>query len=267
MPELPEVETIRRGLEFMAGAELAAIELNRRDIARELSYVPEELIGQSLSALNRRGKYLLLQFGERFLIVHLGMSGRFYALPADEVCTEAHVHLVLRFNNGYQLLYKDPRRFGGVWFTFEPGPVLARLGPEPFDRAFTGAYLYQATRGRKVAVKTLLLNQAIVAGLGNIYVDEALFAARIQPSRQASSLSLAEARRLQRAIVEVLQAAIANCGTTFRDYRDGFNQSGQFQNLVQVYGRTGENCQRCAAGLERVIIGGRSTHYCPRCQK
>lgn len=267
MPELPEVETIRRGLDFMAGARVASLQLNRRDIARETSYEPRELVGQRLDSLNRRGKYLLLQFGERFLVMHLGMSGRFYALPVEEACTEAHVHLQLTFDNGWQLLYKDPRRFGGAWFTCEPGPVLARLGPEPFDRSFSGAYLFRATRNRKVAIKTLLLNQAFVAGLGNIYADEALFAARIKPSRRADSLTAREARRLQQAIVDVLQAAIASCGTTFRDYRDGFNQSGQFQELVQVYGRTGEKCRHCSKGLERTVIGGRSTHYCPFCQK
>ncbi len=267
MPELPEVETIRRGLSFNIGAVLSEIELNRQDIVRARDYEPAELAGRCLEDIDRRGKYLIMSFGGHFLIVHLGMSGRFYVLPEQEPISETHVHMILHMDNGYKMLYKDARRFGGVWFTADPGPVLRKLGPEPFDPAFTIEYLFNATRNRKVAIKTFILNQSIIAGLGNIYADESLFAARITPSRPASSLSMPEAQMLHRAIIKVLTQAIKSCGTTFRDYRDGFNQEGQFQNLIQVYGRSGESCKQCSAALERVVIGGRSTHFCPKCQK
>ena len=231
MPELPEVETIRRILLENVGARIKQMEFKRTDIIRRQDYPLEILTGQVIKDVARRGKYLILSLeNECCIVIHLGMSGRFYMLGEGEVIKEPHVHLIIHLDNHCQLLYQDARRFGGIWLTKEPISIFGHMGVEPLGPEFTGAYLTRICHNRKVAVKTLLLNQNLISGIGNIYADEALFAARIKPDRAAGSLSEREIKRLHLAIIEVLENSIKLRGTTFRDYRDGYNQSGQFQN-------------------------------------
>jgi formamidopyrimidine-DNA glycosylase len=266
MPELPEVETIRRSMLSLQGVCVGGIQIERADIIREQAFAPELLIGQAWQAVERRGKFLSFIFAaDRVMTVHLGMSGRFYI--ASALPEEKHIHLVIRLEDGSLLIYQDPRRFGGIWFTSGPSGNVAALGVEPLEAAFSAAYLRQTLKGRKAAVKNLLLNQRLIAGLGNIYADEALFAAGILPDRPGGDLKAAEIRRLRQAIVQVLTDSITARGTTFRDYRDGWNQAGSFQQQLKVYGRDGKPCALCGTVIQMVRIGGRSSHYCTGCQR
>jgi formamidopyrimidine-DNA glycosylase len=187
--------------------------------------------------------------------------------PDAEVITAPHVHLIVHLDNGVKLIYQDARRFGGIWLCKNPEVLFARMGIEPLGPLFTADYLASIAHNRKVAIKTLLLNQNLIAGIGNIYADEALFAAGIRGDRPAGSLNSAESKHLRQAIIKVLRESIRERGTTFRDFRDGFNRSGNFQNSLQVYGRTGQACPRCGGNISKEIIGGRSSHYCVHCQK
>ena len=268
MPELPEVETIRRSLLGNIGAVIQDIELRRTDIIKRQDYEPTGAIGQTISAIRRRGKYLIVDLEPGYtLVVHLGMSGRFYQENEEIEVSDLHVHMVIHLNNGRKLIYMDPRRFGGVRFLCDPECIFCRMGVEPFSPAFTAQYLREICRDRKVAIKTLLLNQQCIAGIGNIYADEALFAARIRPDRPAGSLRLAEIKRLRSSIVQVMQASIDQGGTTFRDFRNGYNKSGEFQKMLQVYGKTDGACNTCGKAIKKVVIGGRSAHFCEHCQK
>lgn len=268
MPELPEVETVRRSLLGNIGARVDQIELIRSDIVRKADYLPEALVGLAILAIKRRGKYLIMEMEKGYhLLVHLGMSGRFYMQDEDVPVVVPHVHMILHLNNQQKILYRDTRRFGGVWFSLEPTCLLSHMGEEPLEKGFTSSYLSSVCRNRKVAIKTLLLNQNLISGIGNIYADEALFAAKIKPDREAGSLSEKEIKRLHQAIRDVLQRSIENCGTTFRDFRDGYNQSGQYQRYLHVYGKTNEPCTRCGSAIKKDRIGGRSSHYCEKCQK
>lgn len=268
MPELPEVETVRRSLLGNIGTRVRQIEILRQDIIRKADYEPDKLVGQELQAIKRRGKYLILQMEQQhFLLVHLGMSGRFYMQQEDLPIEVPHVHMVLHLDNEQKIIYRDIRRFGGIWFSLAPEDLLSHMGQEPLEKGFTSQYLADVCRNRKVAIKTLLLNQNLISGIGNIYADEALFAAKIRPDREAGSLTAQEIKRLQKSIVHVLERSIENCGTTFRDFRDGYNQSGQYQSYLNVYGKTDAPCQTCGSAIKRDRIGGRSSHYCEKCQK
>lgn len=268
MPELPEVETVRRSLLQNIGAHIRQVELLRTDIVRCADYSPEVLAGQVILDIRRRGKYLILDLEEsRHLLVHLGMSGRFYLQDEAQPVEVPHVHMILHLDNEQKILYRDTRRFGGVWFSLDPEERLAHMGPEPLGEEFTSRYLAGICQNRKVAIKTLLLNQNLISGIGNIYADESLFEAKIRPEREAGSLSGAEIKRLHKAIKKVLQRSIENCGTTFRDFRDGYNQSGQNQNYLKVYGKTDVPCPICGHTIKKNQIGGRSSHYCGKCQK
>jgi formamidopyrimidine-DNA glycosylase len=266
MPELPEVETIRRSILTVSGARVERIRVLRPDIVRAQAFPPEHLNGKKWESIRRRGKFLSFVFSpRRVMTLHLGMSGRLYAAAA--VPQEKHVHMVVALAGGPMLIFQDPRRFGGVWFTRGPADCVGRLGVEPLEADFTEAYLAQALGGRKTAVKNTLLDQRVIAGLGNIYADEALFAAGILPFRPGRELAPAEIARLREAVAEVLTGSIAARGTTFRDYRDGFNRSGAYQRQLKVYGRAGQACFRCGEAIRRIPIGGRSSHYCPACQR
>lgn len=268
MPELPEVETIRTALEINIGARIIHADVKRDDIIKCKDFASEEMNGQAIRAIKRRGKYLILELEkDYFLVVHLGMSGRFYMqAEADEIFAP-HVHFILHLDNGRKLVYQDARRFGGIRFCHDPEVLFAHMGVEPLSRQFNPRYLEKICRNRKVAIKTLLLNQNLVSGIGNIYADEALFAAGIKGDRPAGTLTAAEIKSLQRAIVQVLKHGINERGTTFRDYRDGYNESGNFQNSIKVYGKTGQACTTCGGTIKKEIIGGRSSHFCERCQK
>ncbi|MDD2621390.1 MAG: bifunctional DNA-formamidopyrimidine glycosylase/DNA-(apurinic or apyrimidinic site) lyase, partial [Syntrophomonadaceae bacterium] len=230
-------------------------------------YELEEIQVITVSAVSRRGKYLLLAFENRYnLVVHMGMSGRFYLESETAQEVKPHVHVLIFLDNGKRIAFQDARRFGGLWLLKDIGRFFERLGKEPLADDFTASYLEKSLKGRKVTIKSFLLNQKPVCGLGNIYVDEALFTAGIRPERIAESLTVKEASSLHRAIRRVLRSSIEQRGTTFRDYRDGYNQKGNFQNHLQVYGKAGQPCPKCGHPLDKTVIAGRSSHYCQHCQ-
>jgi formamidopyrimidine-DNA glycosylase len=268
MPELPEIETIRTSLAINIGARIKSIEVKRGDIMRREDFPPEDLYGQPIAEIRRRGKYLafLLENGF-YLVVHLGMSGRFYMQAENEEVAAPHVHFIVYLDNGYKLLYQDARRFGGIWLCRDTEKLFALMGVEPLSKQFSADYLAKIAHNRKVAIKTLLLNQQLISGIGNIYADEALFAAGIRGDRSASSLTMAEIKGLHKGIKEVLKKSIQERGTTFRDFRDGYNQSGNFQNCLKVYGKDKQSCPVCGAIIKKEKIGGRSSHFCECCQK
>lgn len=268
MPELPEIETIRNSLETIIGTRITGTDFKRQDIIKREDFPPGSLDGMTIRSIGRRGKFLILYLEQGYyLVVHLGMSGRFYMqMDAPEI-EDAHVHLIINLDDGHRLIYQDPRRFGGIRLCRDIDLVFAHMGVEPLSRQFTQRHLSDLCRGRKVAIKNLLLNQCLISGIGNIYADEALFRARVRGTRLAGSLTDSEIKRLHRAIREVLQKSIDEQGTTFRDYRDGWNQKGNFQNFLKVYGKTNQDCPTCGRAIQKEIIGGRSSHYCPHCQK
>lgn len=268
MPELPEIETIKNSLAGIVGARITGTDFRRQDIIKREDFAPELLAGMAVRSIGRRGKFLIICLEKGYyLVVHLGMSGRFYRLPAGQDIEAPHVHLAIHLDNGCQLVYQDPRRFGGIRLCRDLQPVFARMGAEPLSNQFTARCLAELCQGRKVAIKNLLLNQCLISGIGNIYADEALFRARVRGTRPAGSLTESEIKRLHRAVRKVLQQSIEEQGTTFRDYRDGWNQEGNFQNFLNVYGQTGQACPVCGRAIEKEIIGGRSSHYCAHCQK
>lgn len=267
MPELPEIETIKKGIANNIGAKIISIEVNRLDIIKLWEYELDILYGKRLTDVGRRGKYLILSTKTLNIVFHLGMSGKFYMLNEKEEVTEPHVHVIIYLNNGNKLIYQDTRRFGGVWLVRDLGTFFSHLGVEPLSPDFTANYLYDITRGRKIPIKTLLLNQRLIGGIGNIYADESLFAAGIRPDKKAGLLTMEEAQNLCLAIKKVLATSINERGTTFRDFRDGYNNIGNFQNQLKVYGRTNGNCFACGYKLTRQVIGGRSSHFCPHCQQ
>ncbi|MEA4925717.1 MAG: bifunctional DNA-formamidopyrimidine glycosylase/DNA-(apurinic or apyrimidinic site) lyase [Syntrophomonadaceae bacterium] len=268
MPELPEIETIRTTLETIIGAGITSLEVNRADIIKREDFPARELCGQTVKAIKRRGKYLVLELGNGSnLVVHLGMSGRFYMLPEAEAVNAPHLHFIVHLDNAIKLVYQDARRFGGIRFCHETETLFAHMGVEPLDRQFTAEYLAQICRKRQAPIKNLLLNQNLISGIGNIYADESLFKAGIRGSRPAGSLTPMEIKRLHQAIKKVLRQSIQERGTTFRDFRDGYNKSGNFQNSLQVYGKANQLCPVCGGVINKEIIGGRSSHYCERCQK
>lgn len=268
MPELPEVETIRAQLEpRLRGRALARVEILDPRLTRpsDRLAVAALLEGARISSIERRGKYLLLQFEDgRMLLVHLRMTGGFGFAPTT------HERAVLELDDGTRLVYRDVRRFG-TWLLLEEDeawPYLARKnGPEPLGPRFTSSWLAAQLARRKAAVKAVLLDQRIVAGLGNIYADEALWRARVSPLRPANELSEAAIARLHRAIRAALRAGIARQGSTLRDYAAPDGASGSMQDEFRVYGRGGEPCHRCGAPIAKTRVGGRGTWYCPRCQR
>jgi formamidopyrimidine-DNA glycosylase len=233
-----------------------------RDLSRKVA-------GQRIVRAGRRGKYLLLVLESGTLLLHLGMSGNLRAVPADRPRLR-HDHFDLVLDSGLALRFNDPRRFGSLIYTGgkpHEHPLLASLGPEPFSAAFDADYLYRITRGRRVALKQLLMNSRLVVGVGNIYASEALFRARLRPARAARTLSRAEAAALVRAIRTVLRRAISAGGTTLRDYLGADGAPGYFRQRLYVYERRGKPCRRCGSPVRAVTQGQRSTYYCPSCQK
>jgi len=231
--------------------------------------LPRKVAGQHIVRVGRRAKYLLLELDSGTLLLHLGMSGNLRVVPAATP-RRPHDHFDLLLDSGVALRFNDPRRFGSLIYTSgEPRehPLLERLGPEPFSAAFDADYLYRITRGRRVALKQLLMNSQLVVGVGNIYASEALFRARLRPGRAARSLTRADAARLVRAIRAVLRQAIRAGGTTLRDYLGADGAPGYFRQRLYVYERRGKPCRRCGTPVRAVTQGQRSTYYCPGCQK
>lgn len=270
MPELPEVETTVRGLaRYLEGERIARIAVNRPDLRRPFPQgLVQALTGARVTSLGRRAKYGLVHTDRRTTMVfHLGMSGRWRIEPAQ---ADRHDHLVIETGSGHVLALNDARRFGSVDLVdtdaLDTWPPFAALGPEPLGPELTAAHLARAFAGRSAPVKQLLLDQRVVAGLGNIYVCEALHRARISPLRAGGKVSRAALERLVPAIREVLCESIAAGGSTIRDYAQPNGELGYFAASWQVYGREGEACA-CGGTVARIVQGGRSTFWCPKCQK
>jgi formamidopyrimidine-DNA glycosylase len=271
MPELPEVETVARGLRaFLVGSTVVGVEVRwaRSVIPPDPTVFAAGLIGQTVTGVGRRGKWIIVSLSEAgALLVHLRMTGRLVVEPGD-ASDDPHTRVLVQLNGGRRLRFSDQRKFGRLVLTSDPHTVLADLGPEPLADNFTAARLEEMLAHRRGRIKPLLLNQRFLAGLGNIYADEALFRARLHPLRGADTLTPVEVRRLFRAIRSLLQAAIGSGGTTLADaaYQQPDGSSGEYADLLAVYGRTGQPCQRCTTAIERIVVGQRSSHYCPRCQ-
>ncbi len=270
MPELPEVETTRRGIEpHITGNTLTAVVVRERRLRWPVPRQLNQLVaGQTVQSLQRRGKYLLLNLSTGTVMIHLGMSGSLRILDCS-IPPHKHDHVDFVFQNGQCLRLRDPRRFGSVLFTHQDPlkhKLLADLGPEPLARHFTGEYLFRQSRGKKVAVKLFIMNSKIVVGVGNIYANEALYLAGIHPGRSAGRLSAARYVRLAQAIKSVLRAAIKAGGTTLRDFTAEDGRPGYFRQQLHVYGKAGEPCSRCGATIKHIKLGQRATYYCPHCQ-
>ena len=279
MPELPEVETVMRGLrQRLEGRVIVRATAHRPDLRWPLpENLERRLTGARVVGFRRRGKYILMRLaGGDSVLLHLGMSGRIVLTPLRPNMPTPHEHLVLETDEGWRLGFVDPRRFGSVDLVPTPDEdrhkLLAGLGPEPLDPAFTPAVLSTALAGKRTPIKAALLDQKVVAGLGNIYVCEALFRARLSPSRSAHTIPGVRVGRLVPAIKETLQDAIAAGGSSLRDYVQPDGELGYFQHAWKVYGHEGEPCERCPGspachGIRRITQSGRSSFYCPRTQR
>lgn len=271
MPELPEVETTRRGLEpLLVGQRIRTVVVRDRRLRRPVPHRLQRIVaGTTIRSLARRGKYLLIDCGAGTLILHLGMSGRLWVVT-DGTAPTPHDHFDLVLENGTRVRLRDPRRFGLV--LWRPGdallhPLLAEIGPEPLSADFDGAVLHAATRKRSAAIKHVLMDSHVVAGLGNIYANEALFRAGISPRTAARRLSRERCGVLAAKIRETLELAIGAGGSSLRDYVRSDGMAGNYQSQFLVYDRAGEACRRCGAKIRGIRQGQRSTYYCPKCQK
>jgi formamidopyrimidine-DNA glycosylase len=273
VPELPEVESVRRQLEpGLVGRRFVRVDIADPRLVRpyEPAEVAAELQGELVAAVERRGKYLVVRFETgRVLLVHLRMTGSFLHAPHGTLQPDPHRRAVVRLDDGSDVAYRDVRRFG-TWLLLEPSEVDlyldAKVGVEPLEPVFTVPHLGERLARRRAPVKAVLLDQRTLAGLGNIYVDEALWRARISPLRPAESLDRDELRRLHRAIRAALEHGIARQGSTLRDYRLPDGGGGTMQDEFKVYGRAGEPCDRCGAPIAKTRVGGRGTWFCPTCQ-
>ncbi|AOH35936.1 bifunctional DNA-formamidopyrimidine glycosylase/DNA-(apurinic or apyrimidinic site) lyase [Luteimonas sp. JM171] len=270
MPELPEVETTRRGLApHVAGRWVEQVVLRRADLRWPIPpEVPQLLPGQRVDGIRRRAKYLLLDTAAGSALMHLGMSGSLRLAPAGTP-VRAHDHFDLVLDDGRALRFNDPRRFGCLLWQ-PPGeehPLLRSLGPEPLADGFDGDWLWRLSRGRRAPVKTFLMDQSVVVGVGNIYAAEALFMAGISPLRAAGRVSRARYGALADAVKRILRAAIERGGTTLRDFLAPDGAPGYFEQELSTYGRGGQPCQRCGAALRQGVVGQRTTVWCGRCQR
>jgi formamidopyrimidine-DNA glycosylase len=271
MPELPEVETTRRGVrDALVGRTIAAFDLREPRLRWPVEpALRRELVGRRVRDVRRRAKYLLLDLDGGSLIAHLGMSGSLRVMPAGSPRL-LHDHYDLVLDSGQCLRFNDPRRFGSLhWCTGDPAahPLLARLGPEPLEPGFTAAHLAGLARRRRAGVKLFLMDQHVVVGVGNIYASEALFRAGVRPRRAAGRVTAAEWGRIVAAVREVLGQAIRQGGTTLRDYVNADGTPGYFRQELFVYERAGEPCRRCATPIRHCVQGQRSTYFCPACQR
>lgn len=275
MPELPEVETVRRSLlPVVLGKPIESVEVSYERILKQITpgSFKEKLQGRRFLDISRRGKYLIFHLDHPLeLVAHLRMTGRLVFYSSSEIAREKHTSVIFSFGPGGELRFEDVRKFGTLNLVprGEYGQVkgLANLGVEPLSEDFTAERLRGLTAQSSAMIKGLLLDQGKIAGLGNIYADESLFMAGIHPERPGNSLGEHEVRTLHAAIQEVLSEAIKGQGTTLRDYRTGYGRQGSFQNKLQIYGKKGEKCPRCGVDLEYKKVAGRTSHYCPACQR
>jgi formamidopyrimidine-DNA glycosylase len=270
MPELPEVETSRRGIEpHVINKTINDVIIRQKKLRWPIpARLKAELIKQTFYSVERRGKYLLLQSDRGCLIIHLGMSGSL-RITDTRTAPEKHDHFDIVFNDQTVLRLRDPRRFGAVlWTRADPlqHKLLQKLGPEPLTEDFTAEYLLQQAKNRRISIKSLIMNSQIVVGVGNIYANEALFLAGINPKRQCNRISMARLQRLTRAIKEILTEAIKQGGTTLRDFTREDGKPGYFQQTLNVYGKKDQPCPRCGKPLKQIQQQQRSTYYCCICQ-
>ncbi|MGV6827586.1 MAG: bifunctional DNA-formamidopyrimidine glycosylase/DNA-(apurinic or apyrimidinic site) lyase [bacterium] len=271
MPELPEVETTRRGIApHIEQHQVTKVVVRERRLRWPIpTTLGRTLAGQALQSLDRRAKYLLFRMDTGTLLIHLGMSGSLRIVSPDQTA-EKHDHVDIHWSDGTVLRFTDPRRFGAVlWLgkNAEQHALLEKLGPEPLAEDFTADWLYKRSRGRRVAIKQFIMDQHTVTGVGNIYANESLFMAGIHPTRQAGRISLTRYQQLQQAIQQVLSAAIEQGGTTLRDFVGGDGKPGYFKQQLHVYGREGEACTSCGKPLHSIRISNRATVYCSQCQR
>ena len=274
MPELPEVETVRRGLApLVAGQVIACVQLNRADLRGPFPKgMAASLAGAKITQVDRRAKYLLLHLdNNKVLVVHLGMSGSFFVSKHGRE-VQKHDHVSIELKNGAEIVFNDPRRFGSMDLidasdleTYKP---LKTLGPEPLSRGFTGKTLFEKLKDKRTTMKAALMDQRVVAGLGNIYVCEALYRSRIDPARMAHTITVAKANDLVVAIKAVLNDALKSGGSSLRDYVNARGEAGYFQHHFDVYGKEGEACSSCKRSkIKRIAQAGRSTFFCSKCQR
>lgn len=271
MPELPEVETTRRGIErLISGAIISKVLVRNPNLRWPVpANLPDLLLNHKVENVSRRGKYLLLHTCDGEVIIHLGMSGSLRVVPA-EIQPLSHDHVDIVLDTGHCLRLRDPRRFGSIlWHdkSEPPHKLLANLGPEPLTETFNGKLLYSLSRGRSAPVKNFIMDSHIVVGVGNIYACESLHIAGIHPKRAAGKIALARYQRLADAIKQVLTEAIEAGGTTLRDFTQSDGNPGYFQQSLAVYGRAGEPCRHCEKRVRMIRLGQRSTYFCCGCQK
>ena len=278
MPELPEVETVARGLRDQLSRETVktAFCSGARVFKTDCTLIPGLLPGETVRFIGRRGKYLYLDLGPARLVIHLGMSGRLLmdgprSLPPERPSQDdPHIHMSIGFRSGKRLLYRDPRKFGRVLLFPDAGDsamIFSRLGIEPLGPGFTLQAFRRLIKGKRGLIKPFLMSQEHISGMGNIYADEALFLAGIHPETPIEYLGPARIRRLFDSIPLVLKMGIEFGGTTFRDYRNSEGREGRFQEMLSVYGRDGLECLKCGRLLKKIQVGGRSSHFCPACQR
>ncbi|HZG60790.1 MAG TPA: DNA-formamidopyrimidine glycosylase [Anoxybacillus sp.] len=274
MPELPEVETVKRTLiQLTAGKTIQDVTVRWPKIIKkpdEVEQFIDALKGQTIHDIGRRGKFLKFFLDDYVLVSHLRMEGRYSVVKSEEPI-DKHTHVIFHFTDGTELRYRDVRKFGTMHL-FKKGEEekelpLSQLGPEPFSEQFTAELLAGKLQKTNRKIKTVLLDQTLVVGLGNIYVDEALFRSGIHPERPANSLQIEEIRLLHKEIVATLTEAVEKGGSTVRSYVNSQGQIGMFQLELFVYGRKGEPCKKCGQPLQKMVVGGRGTHYCRHCQK
>ena len=271
MPELPEVETTRRGIEpHIENNKVSKVILRRKTLRWPITpALSKDLPGETIQSVSRRGKYLLLATQKGCLLIHLGMSGSLRIVESSRAAAK-HDHVDVVFANNKVLRYTDPRRFGCILWETEPieaHPLLASLGPEPLEDNFHTDYLFKKSRRRNVVVKTFIMDSKVVVGVGNIYANESLFLAGISPKRSAGKISKPRYEKLVECIQQVLQQAIDVGGTTLKDFTGSDGEPGYFAQSLHVYGRRGEPCHGCNGTLKEIRQGQRSTVYCPQCQK
>ena len=270
MPELPEVETSRRGLApWMEGRQIRSVVVRDRRLRWPVPEgIENNLCGQTIHSLRRRAKYLLFDTDAGTAMLHLGMSGSVRIIDHDEPAAK-HDHLDIQLIDGKAMRFRDPRRFGSFLWSENAAdhPLIRNLGPEPLGQDFDGDYLWQAARGRRVAIKQFIMNAAVVVGVGNIYASESLFEAGIHPKRRSDRVARKRMFLLADAIKDVLERAIRAGGTTLQDFHGSDGEPGYFQQRLSVYGRGGDRCHRCSTEIKVAVLGQRSTFYCTSCQR
>ena len=272
MPELPEVETVRRGLEkLILGKKISSVEIRYpKMIKTDLDEFQKEVPGQVVESMGRRGKYLLFYLTDKVLISHLRMEGKYFYYP-DQAPERKHAHVFFQFEDGGTLVYEDVRKFGTMELLapdlLEAYFISKKLGPEPREQDFDLQIFKNALAKSKKPIKSHLLDQTLVAGLGNIYVDEVLWRAQVHPARPSQTLTAVEVTAIHDQTIAVLGQAVEKGGSTIRTYTNAFGEDGTMQDFHQVYDKTGQACSRCGTIIEKFQLGGRGTHFCPQCQR